>query len=173
VARYPVASHHATRRGQERSSTHSDVTEPTWHDRAFAELSLDELYAIMVLRDRVFVIEQQCIYQDADGKDPACRHVFATRGDAILAYLRVIPPGVAYDEASIGRVVVAPEARGTGIGHDLMKRGLATAGDGAIRIGAQAYLQAFYEAHGFRAASAIYIEDGIPHLQMLRARRSP
>jgi ElaA protein len=142
--------------------------ELAWHDRAFRELTVDELYAIIALRERVFVVEQTCPYQDADGYDPQCRHLWAARDGAIHAYLRVVPAGVKFAEVSIGRVIVAPEARGTGLGRELMRRGLAAAGAGPVRIGAQAHLEKFYGELGFARASDIYDEDGIPHIEMLR-----
>jgi ElaA protein len=136
-----------------------------WHDRAFDELSIHELYAITVLRERVFVVEQSCVYLDADGIDPQCRHIWA---DGYRAYLRVVPPGVRYAHRSIGRVIVAPEARGTGLGKELMRFALDRYGDVPIEIGAQAYLQRFYEELGFRRIGDVYDEDGIPHIHMLR-----
>src|SRR3954469_7702247 len=89
-----------------------------WYERAFAELTTSELYAIVAVRERVFVVEQRCFYQDADGLDPQCRHLWATDGDAIVAYLRIVPAGVKYEEVAIGRVLVAPELRGTGLGRE-------------------------------------------------------
>jgi ElaA protein len=144
-----------------------------WHDVAFAELSRDRLYAIMALRERVFVVEQRCAYQDADGIDPAARHVFATRGGVLSAYLRVVPAGARYAEVSIGRVLTAPEARGAGLGRELMRRGHACVrahhGDVAIRLGAQAYLTRFYGELGYAAIGEPFDEDGIPHIYMMRA----
>ena len=142
--------------------------ELAWHDRSFAELAVAELYAIIALREMVFVVEQKCTYLDADGADPSSRHLWAERGGAILAYLRIVPAGVKYAEVSIGRVITAREARGTGLGRELMRRGVAAAGAVAIRIGAQAYLERFYGELGFVRASANYDEDGIPHVEMLR-----
>ena len=139
-----------------------------WFERAFSELTTSELYAIIELRERVFVVEQKCAYLDADGLDPECRHLWATRDRQILAYLRFIPPGMKYKEAAIGRVIVAQEARGTGLGKELMRRGLAMAGDTPVRIGAQAHLERFYNELGFRRVSDVYDEDGIPHIEMLR-----
>ena len=140
-----------------------------WHDRAFAELAVAELYAIVALRERVFVVEQACAYLDADGLDPTSRHLWAAAGDAIHAYLRIVPAGAKFAEISIGRVIVAAEARGTGLGKELMTRGLAIAGEVPVRISAQAHLERFYRELGFVPASEIYDEDGIPHLEMLRA----
>ena len=155
-----------------------------WIDKSFEQLTVHELYAIMALRQRVFVVEQRCPYLDIDGLDPDCHHLWAQAsgsasagalpgGDPLLAYLRVVPSLRRFPEVSIGRVITAPEARGTGLGRELMRRGLSLVGSLAgpvqIRIGAQAYLQRFYEEFGFVRASADYDEDGIPHLEMLRA----
>lgn len=145
----------------------------SWHDREFAELTVRELYAITALRERVFVLEQRCAYVDADGVDPQCRHLWAedetTR--AIHAYCRLVPAGAKHPEVSIGRVITAAEARGTGLGKELMQRAIAAVGNVPIRIGAQAHLERFYGEFGFVKASAPYDEDGIPHIEMLRATR--
>ena len=142
----------------------------SWYDREFAALTVLELYAITVLRQRVFVLEQNCVYVDADGVDPQCRHLWAedetTR--AIHAYCRLVPAGVKFAEVSIGRVITAPEARGTGLGKELMQRAIATIGAVPVRIGAQAHLEKFYGELGFVKASEPYVEDGIPHIEMLR-----
>jgi ElaA protein len=140
----------------------------TWHERTFAELTPAELYAILALRQRVFVVEQNCVYLDTDGVDQVSRHLWAERGGVPAAYLRIVPAGVKFPEASIGRVITAPEARGEGLGRELMKRGLAAAGAVPIRIGAQAYLEKFYGELGFVRVSDVYDEDGIPHILMLR-----
>jgi ElaA protein len=146
-----------------------------WHDRTFGELSAAELYAIVHLRERVFVVEQKCVYLDADGIDLTSRHVFATNEDAasstrgtVVAYLRVVPPGSKFAERSIGRVVVAPGARSSGLGRELMRRALVAYGDQPIRIAAQTHLQTFYATLGFRRVSDVFDDDGIPHVEMLR-----
>ncbi len=138
-----------------------------WHDRSFHELSVDELYAILALRQRVFVVEQKCAYVDADGLDPQCRHLWAEDG-TIRAYLRIVPAGAKFDEISIGRVIVTAETRGTGLGKELMRRGIASCGAVPIRISAQAHLERFYNELGFGRTSDVYDEDGIPHIEMLR-----
>jgi ElaA protein len=143
--------------------------EPTWLVRTFDELTTAQLYAITQLRERVFVVEQNCVYLDADGADPKCRHLWAEQGGAIVAYLRIVPAGLKFDETSIGRVIVAPEGRGTGLGKELMRRGIAACGAGPIRLGAQAHLEKFYGDLGFVRASDVYDEDGIPHIEMVRA----
>lgn len=142
--------------------------ELVWHDRRFDELSARELYAIIALRETVFAVEQRCAYLDADGIDLVAHHLWATQGDAVVAYLRVVPPGAKYAERSIGRIVTAPAVRRSGIGRELMRRGLALAGRAPIRISAQAYLERFYSEYGFARVSDNYDEDGIPHLEMLR-----
>lgn len=140
-----------------------------WHDKGFDELTVGELYAITALRERVFVVEQNCPYLDADGLDPVCRHLWAERGGALRAYCRIVPAHTKWHEISIGRVITAPEARGTGLGRELMQRAIAACGHGPIRIGAQAHLESFYGSLGFVRASEVYDEDGIPHIEMLRA----
>ncbi|HEY0191777.1 MAG TPA: GNAT family N-acetyltransferase [Kofleriaceae bacterium] len=141
-----------------------------WHDKPFDELTLRELYAIIVLRERVFVVEQTCPYQDADGHDPASRHMWAEAPTGqIHAYLRVVPAGEKFAEVSLGRIIVAPEARGTGLGRELVGRGLAAVGAVPVRIGAQAHLERFYGELGFVRAGEPFDEDGIAHIEMLRA----
>ena len=142
--------------------------ERVWFDRRFDELTTHQLYRIVELRERVFVVEQACVYLDADGIDLAARHVWAESGDQIDAYLRIVPAGVKFPELSIGRVIVAPHARGTGLGKELMQRGIEAARGVPIRIGAQAHLEKFYAELGFARASEDFVEDGIPHLEMLR-----
>ena len=141
----------------------------TWHLREFAELSAPELYAIVELRERVFVVEQNCVYLDADGLDRAARHLWGERDGAVIAYLRIVPAGAKYEEIAIGRVVIAPSARGTGLGRELMQRGLDAVGAAPVRLSAQAHLEHFYVSLGFRRTSDVYDEDGIPHVEMLRA----
>jgi ElaA protein len=148
---------------------------PVWIEKPWSALSLEELYAILALRQRVFIVEQNCPYVDADGADPACRHLWAAGADGPEAYLRIVPPGLKFDEPSLGRVITAPEARGTGLGRALIVEGLARLeaahGRVAVRIGAQKYLERFYGELGFVRSSDDYLEDGIPHLEMVRAPR--
>jgi ElaA protein len=147
-----------------------------WQWKRFPELTLEELYRLIALREQVFVVEQKSLYQDADGYDLAAHHLLGgVPGNPepfLAAYLRVLPPGLKYPEASFGRVVTAPSMRGHGYGKLLVEKGLGFLAErfpGApIRIGAQHYLQRFYEAHGFRRISDVYDEDGIPHIDMLR-----
>lgn len=140
--------------------------------KAFGDLTVHELQALHMLRQQVFVVEQNCPYQDADELDSACWHLFArnTQGQ-VLATCRLVPAGARYVEASIGRVSNAATVRGTGMGKALMQealRQLAHLSPGAVRISAQQYLQGFYESLGFEAVSSPYLEDDIPHLEMLK-----
>jgi len=143
-----------------------------WRCLPFDDLSPHALYRLLRLRTEVFVMEQQCLFQDMDGADPACEHLLGEHGGRLLAYARLVPAGLKFAEASIGRVVSEPAARGTGLGHALMREAVQQLqrrwGVQPIRIGAQARLQAFYEQHGFVRDSAIYLEDGIDHIEMLR-----
>ena len=151
------------------------MTELPWRYEPFARLAPDELYRILVLRQRVFVVEQACAYLDADGVDPASDHLWHEGGGIALAYLRVVPPGAKYDEPSLGRIVTAPEARRSGLGRALVREGLVRArarfGARTLRIGAQKYLERFYGELGFARASDDYDEDGITHCEMTIALR--
>jgi ElaA protein len=142
-----------------------------WQTVPFAELSNNELYTLLRLRQEIFVVEQDCIYQDLDGRDQQAIHMLCWSGTELLAYQRCLEPGVSYAESSIGRIVVAPAGRGTGLGNELVSKGvdynLERWPTCTIRINAQAYLEAFYTRLGFVAAGDQYDEDGIPHLQML------
>ncbi len=139
-----------------------------WHDRAFAELSVSELYAIVALREQVFIVEQACAYQDADGLDLVSRHLWADASGDIVGYLRIVPAGAKFAEVALGRIVTAPAARGTGLGRALVQRGLDMIGPLPVRLAAQAHLERFYGEFGFVRASEPYLEDGIPHIDMLR-----
>lgn len=146
----------------------------TWRCLPFDALHARTLYRLLQLRTEVFVMEQACAFQDMDGADPACFHLLGEAPDgALLAYARLVPAGLKFPEVSIGRVISAQAARGTGVGHVLMREAVRAAhaawGVQPIRIGAQARLQAFYRQHGFEPASDIYLEDGIDHIEMLRA----
>ena len=143
-----------------------------WSWRAFAALTPAALYGVMALRQRVFVVEQACVYLDADGLDDRCRHCLGEVGGVLVAYARLLPPGLKYAEPSIGRVVTAPEARRRRLGWELMRRALDEAArlypGQPVRIGAQAYLERFYRGLGFVPVGAPYDEDGIAHVEMLR-----
>jgi ElaA protein len=144
-----------------------------WHWCRFEHLGVQQLYDALALRSRVFVLEQGP-YQDADGLDPDAWHLLGRdSGGALVAYLRIVDPGRKYEEPSIGRVVVAPEARGRALGRALMQEGIsrcrmAWPGRG-IRISAQARLERFYRSLGFELVGPEYLEDGIPHIEMLRS----
>ena len=148
----------------------------SWICKAWSELSVDELYRILALRQRVFVVEQTCAYLDCDGLDAPAWHLWTGDGAEIAAYLRIHPPGAKYDEASLGRIVTSPEHRGTGLGRAVVIEGLrqlaARCGAVPVRIGAQCYLERFYGELGFVRAGADYDEDGIPHLEMVHATAS-
>ncbi|RBL94179.1 GNAT family N-acetyltransferase [Chitinophaga flava] len=144
-----------------------------WEIKPFAELTVDELYDVLRLRAEVFVVEQQCPYQDLDNSDQKALHLMGRNAEGqLLAYTRLFAPGIKYAEASIGRVVTSQLGRGTGIGRQLMEQSIATVesvyGKGAIKIGAQQYLQRFYTSLGFEQTSDTYMEDGIPHIEMVR-----
>jgi ElaA protein len=144
--------------------------EVSWKWLAFHELSTGELYDVMQLRQQVFVVEQQCIYLDADGLDPQCIHGIGRLQEKLVAYARIIPAGLSYPEVSIGRVVSSPEFRGHGLGRKLMNEALREANErfpyAPITIGAQLYLQFFYESLGFKVVDEPYDEDGIMHVDM-------
>jgi ElaA protein len=144
-----------------------------WAWRAFQDLTPRELYGILRLRAHVFVVEQNCAYNDLDGYDAESEHLFLEQTDRVVAYLRLIPPGVKYPEPSIGRVVTHPEARRTGLGFELMREGIRRCDEvypgSPVRIGAQRRLERFYRELGFVTVSPPYDEDGIEHVEMLRA----
>ena len=144
----------------------------TWECLSFKQLTTEQLYKILKLRSDVFVVEQNCVYPDIDGKDrhAGSYHLMGVAKGELAAYLRLLPAGVSYPSVSMGRIVVSPAARQYGYGHKLLEQGLALAKqfwpDQDIEIGAQEYLIDFYQHHGFVASSEVYIEDGIPHLDM-------
>ncbi|HET9825922.1 MAG TPA: GNAT family N-acetyltransferase [Chitinophagaceae bacterium] len=144
-----------------------------WQLKEFDELTARELYAILQLRNEVFVVEQNCVFQDADDKDQSAYHLMGWNDARLVAYSRIIPAGIAYDFVSIGRVVTSPKERRNGTGRKLMTEAIDAArklfGDASIKLGAQLYLKNFYESFGFVQSSDIYIEDGIPHIEMIRA----
>lgn len=138
--------------------------------KPFNELSTPELYEILKLRIEVFVVEQNCVYQDIDGKDSKAIHVLGYYNGDLAAYCRIFDAGYYFDEASIGRVIVSPKYRDKKFGHDLMKVAIEAVESNfnkkQITISAQMYLQKFYESHGFGKTSEMYLEDDIPHIQM-------
>ena len=141
----------------------------------FSELSAEQLHDIYQLRMAIFVVEQTCYYQDVDGLDkhPETRHLMFWQGGKLVAYARLLAAGTSYPEyISIGRIVTAAEARGQGLGHELVSRAIAECAKlwpgETIKISAQAHLQEFYGGHGFVTHSETYLEDGIPHVAMIR-----
>ena len=141
-----------------------------WEYKPFKGLSAQELYSILKLRSEVFVVEQQCVYLDMDGKDRQSFHLCGWENNTLVAYARILPPGLSYAEASIGRVVSNPQYRKTGAGRSLMKLAIEKTfnqfGNVDIRIGAQKYLFNFYVTFGFTQCGPEYLEDGIPHVEM-------
>lgn len=145
--------------------------------KKFSELTTQELYDILQLRSEVFVVEQDCVYQDIDGKDEKALHLFAYKNDVLVAYARLFGPGDYFDDASIGRVVVKKSERKYGYGHELME----TANEAIdcrfkvskIHLSAQEYLEKFYNTHGYRQVGEGYLEDGIPHIGMEKSSPNP
>ena len=140
--------------------------------KRFNELSIAELYSLLQLRSEVFVVEQNCVYQDIDGKDEKALHVLGYFEGNLAAYTRIFDKGYYFDEASIGRVVVGEKYRDKKFGHDLMTVSIEAIkehyNETAITISAQEYLKKFYETHNFVQTSEMYLEDDIPHIQMKR-----
>lgn len=140
--------------------------------KAFNELSATEMYYLLQLRSEVFVVEQNCVYQDIDGKDQKAWHVIGEKEGTIVAYTRIFKPGDYFEYASIGRVVVKGTHRGYAYGHEIMGASIQfitqSLREQTIKISAQEYLKKFYEQHGFEQVSNGYLEDGIPHIAMLR-----
>ena len=144
--------------------------ELTWRWRHFAVFSGPQWHRVLRLRTAVFVVEQTCPYQEVDDKDPHAWHLELTHQGDLIGTLRVLPPGVAYDECSIGRVAVSGDYRNRGLGRDLMNTALAFCDSRwtSVRLSAQCYLQAFYESLDFAAEGEPYLEDNIPHIEMVR-----
>lgn len=152
----------------------------TWQWLPFDALDRVQLYDLLRLRSEVFVVEQNCVFQDMDGLDAQAMHLLGVRAAAgaeagtseLVAYVRCFPEGVTFDEASIGRVVTRQSARANGLGHVLMAEAIRALqqhwGVQAIRIGAQAHLKNFYQRHGFADVGKPYVEDGIAHIEMVR-----
>lgn len=139
----------------------------------FEELSLHELYKVLQLRSEVFVVEQDCVYQDIDGKDQKALHVLGLDAGELVAYTRIFPPGFYFEEAAIGRVVVQEKYRKNRYGHEILKASIKAIEEkfhtGKIKLSAQTYLTKFYESHGFQQIGEGYLEDGIPHIAMIKA----
>jgi ElaA protein len=143
-----------------------------WKIKRFEALSASELYDLLQLRSEVFVVEQNCVYQDIDGKDGKALHLIGEDSGGMVAYARLFKPNDYFDEASIGRVVIKQTYRDKKLGHILMKEVIKAIktefGETKITISAQLYLKKFYESHGFVQTSEMYLEDDIPHIEMKR-----
>ena len=144
-----------------------------WTTKPFAALTTADLYTLLQLRSEVFVVEQACAFQDLDGHDQAAYHLLGyTEAGELAAYARLFAAGRSYAQVSIGRVVTAPRHRRAGLGRQLLSQAIAQCdelfGTQPIKIGAQLYLKAFYESFGFVQQGEGYLEDGIPHIYMLR-----
>ena len=149
------------------------MKEVVWKIKKFSELSTNELYGILKVRQEVFIVEQTCYYLDADGYDQVGLHIWAEKDDEIVAYCRVFAPGIKYNEASIGRVLTHPQFRSLKLGKTLIKFSLdvieAQFRTQTVRISAQDYLLGFYKGFGFQDTGKKYLEDDIPHTEMLRS----
>jgi len=142
-----------------------------FHIKTFDKLSTKELYQILQLRNKVFVVEQNCVYQDADAKDFVAQHIFLKDRDKIIAYLRICKPGDYFKNACIGRVVTDPDYRRQKIGHQIMQKAIdiitREMNENIIEISAQKYLLHFYRQLGFQEVGDEYLEDGLPHMKMI------
>ncbi len=139
--------------------------------KTFEELTIHELHDLLQLRSEIFVVEQDCVYQDIDGKDEKALHIIGKKEGKIIAYTRCFLPGIYFEEAAIGRVVVAITERKYGYGHDIMNASVLAIkkryNTKSIKLSAQTYLIKFYESHGFVTTGEGYLEDGIPHIAMV------
>ena len=144
-----------------------------WLLKKFEELTPYQLYAILQLRNEVFVVEQNCVFQDADDKDQNAYHLMGFENNKLVAYTRLVAPGEIYEQPSIGRVVTSPVVRRSGAGKEVMKQSIDAVytlfGIQPIKIGAQLYLKKFYESLGFEQISVVYLEDGIEHIYMIKS----
>ncbi|MBZ9615120.1 GNAT family N-acetyltransferase [Clostridium estertheticum] len=142
-----------------------------WELKKFEELKVEEIYKILEIRNEIFIVEQQCDYQDCDGKDENAYHLYLQDNGKIIAYLRILKKGVSYDEISIGRVLVQKNYRGKGRSRELMLKAInfieLKLNEKEIKIQAQSYLVNFYGSLGFKETSNEYLEDNIPHIDML------
>jgi len=140
--------------------------------KTFKELTTDELYALLQLRSEVFVVEQDCVYQDIDYKDQKALHVLGFKNNKLVAYTRLFKPGDYFNYASIGRVIVAQNEREHKYGYDIMNASINAIKEyykeTRIKISAQMYLKKFYNNLGFEEVGEGYLEDGIPHIGMIK-----
>lgn len=143
-----------------------------WFTKSFDQLSANELYDILQMRQQVFVVEQTCPFPDLDGIDKLSFHLAGCKGTQVVAYSRIVPPGVLYEEPSVGRVATHLQLRGCGVGHEVFKRALKECekmfGKRSIKIMAQSYLKFFYESYGFIVHGDAFLEDDILHYFMIR-----
>ncbi len=146
----------------------------TWIYKSFSELSVSELYDILRLRSEIFVVEQNCVYLDTDNLDQSSYHLCGWLNNTLVAYARILPPGIAYEQPSIGRVSTGSSYRKHGAGRALMIKAIEIASKQFnghdIKIGAQLYLDKFYSSLGFKQSGPTYIEDGIPHIHMILSK---
>jgi len=145
----------------------------TWHIKHFKDLTVDEYFEILHLRIAIFVVEQNCPYQEVDEKDRESYHLFGkTENNKVIAVSRIVNPGISYQEISIGRVALKKEHRGKGIADKMMEKTFQFIADKIgqqdIRISAQKYLFNYYTKHGFQQVGEMYLEDNIPHIEMLK-----
>jgi ElaA protein len=142
-----------------------------WKIKKFKELNVEEIYKILALRTDIFVVEQNCPYQECDGKDKNSYHLFSEENGEIIAYLRIIEKGISYDEISIGRVCINKTHRGKGISREMILKAInfveSNLNENTIKIQAQARLLEFYNSFGFEKVSEEYLEDNIPHIDMI------
>lgn len=142
-----------------------------WQWCKLGELSAEQVYAVLAARVAVFVVEQNCPYQDLDGLDGVAEHLIAWSGADVAGYLRVLGPGTRFDDPSIGRIITTQPFRGSGLGREVVAKGIARTRQlypgRPVRISAQRYLEKFYGEFGFVVASQPYLEDGIPHIEMV------
>lgn len=140
--------------------------------REFEQLSNSEIYEILKLRSEVFVVEQNCVYLDIDGKDDKALHILGYADGILVAYARCFDPGVYFEEAAIGRILVRENYRKLGYGHQITKAAIKVMREklkaDKIKLSAQTYLVTFYETHGFKTVGERYLEDGIPHIAMVK-----
>ena len=140
--------------------------------KSYKELTRDELYELLQLRSEVFVVEQDCVYQDIDGKDDIALHVLGYKDNELVAYTRIFPPNTYFENASIGRVVVRASERKYKYGYNLMEKSIEAIETAykttTIKISAQTYLKSFYNNLGFKQVGEGYLEDGIPHIGMIK-----
>jgi len=172
-SRMAVSNRHEANPQTLAADDHADAQAIQWRLLAFNELSNHELYALLALRESIFIVEQDVPYADIDGKDPHCTHLLGSLQGELVAYMRILPVGL-FEAGffSMGRVVLRQDLRSTGIGHELVRQGIqhldSIRGNVPVKISSQLYLKNFYSRFGFVAIGEMYIEDRIPHIAMVR-----